>query len=61
MTRDKIKNKIQLEIINVNKTITNKKRGIESKRKNKMKGWYEFFHGQHAIQEKKRKKKGKKK
>jgi hypothetical protein len=31
MTRDKIKNKIQLEIINVNKTITNKRRGTESK------------------------------
>jgi hypothetical protein len=29
MTSDKIKNKIQLEIINVNKTITNKKKGIE--------------------------------
>jgi hypothetical protein len=31
MTRDKIKNKTQLEIINVNKTITNKRRGTESK------------------------------
>jgi hypothetical protein len=33
MTRDKIKNKTQLEIINVNKTITNKRRGTESKEK----------------------------
>jgi hypothetical protein len=32
MTRGKIKkNKTQLEIINVNKTITNKRRGTESK------------------------------
>jgi hypothetical protein len=31
MIRDEIENKIQLEIINVNKTITNKKRGTESK------------------------------
>ena len=31
MTRNKIKNKIKLEIINVNKIITNKRRGTESK------------------------------
>jgi hypothetical protein len=31
MIRDEIENKIQLEIINVNKTITNKRRGTESK------------------------------
>jgi hypothetical protein len=31
MTRDEIKNKIQLEIINVNKTIANKIRETESK------------------------------
>ena len=31
MTRDKIKNKTQLEIINVNKTIINKRRWTESK------------------------------
>jgi hypothetical protein len=31
MTRDGIKNKIQLEIINVNKTIANKRRWTESK------------------------------
>jgi hypothetical protein len=31
MTRDEIKNKIQLEIINVNKTISNKIRETESK------------------------------
>jgi len=31
MIRDEIENKIQLEIINVNKTITNKKKGTESK------------------------------
>jgi hypothetical protein len=30
---DEIKNKIQLEIININKIIENKKRGIESKEK----------------------------
>jgi hypothetical protein len=33
MTRDWIENKIQWEIINVNKTIANKRRGIESKEK----------------------------
>jgi hypothetical protein len=33
MIRDEIKNKIQLETINVNKTIANKRRGIESKEK----------------------------
>jgi hypothetical protein len=32
MTKDKIKNKTQLEIINVNKTITNKRRGTELKK-----------------------------
>ena len=32
-----------MEIINVNKTIANKRRGIESKEKNKLKGWYDFF------------------
>jgi hypothetical protein len=31
MTRDEMENKIQLEIINVNKTIANKRRGTESK------------------------------
>jgi hypothetical protein len=31
MTRDEMKNKIQLKIINVNKTIANKKRETESK------------------------------
>jgi len=33
MSMDEIKNKIQLEIININKIIENKKRGIESKEK----------------------------
>jgi uncharacterized protein YeeX (DUF496 family) len=33
MTRDEIKNKIQLEITNVNKKISNKRRGIEFKDK----------------------------
>jgi hypothetical protein len=33
MIRDEIKNKIQLETINVNKTIENKRRWIESKEK----------------------------
>jgi hypothetical protein len=33
MTRDEIKNKIQLEIINVNTKITNKRRETESKEK----------------------------
>ena len=32
-TRDEIKNKIQLEIINVNKTIAIMRRGTESKEK----------------------------
>jgi hypothetical protein len=33
MTKDEIENKIQLEIINVNKTIANNRRGTESKEK----------------------------
>jgi hypothetical protein len=33
MTNDEIKNKIQLEIINVNRTIGNKKRWTKSKEK----------------------------
>ena len=33
MIKNEIKNKIQLEIINVNKIITNKRRMIESKGK----------------------------
>jgi hypothetical protein len=33
MTRDEIKNKIQLEITNVNKKIANKRTGIEFKDK----------------------------
>jgi len=33
MTRDEIKNKIQLEIINVNTEITNKRRETKSKEK----------------------------
>jgi len=33
MIRNGIENKIQLETINVNKTIANKRKGIESKEK----------------------------
>jgi hypothetical protein len=33
MTKDEIENKIQLEIINVNKIIANNRRGTESKEK----------------------------
>ena len=33
MNRDEIKNKIQLEIINVNKNIANKKKGLNLKKK----------------------------
>jgi hypothetical protein len=33
MTKDEIENKIQLEIINVNKTIANNRRGTKSKEK----------------------------
>jgi hypothetical protein len=33
INRDEIKNKIQLEIINVNKKITNKKKGLNPKKK----------------------------
>jgi hypothetical protein len=33
MTRNGIENKIQLEIINANKIITNKRRGTKSKEK----------------------------
>jgi len=43
MTRDKIKNKTQLEIINVNKTITNKRRGTESKEEIKWRIGMNFF------------------
>jgi hypothetical protein len=32
-TRNEIENKIQLEIINVNKTIANKKKGLNQKKK----------------------------
>jgi hypothetical protein len=38
MTRDEIENKIQLEIINVNKTITIKRRDDESKEKKIIEG-----------------------
>jgi len=60
MSRYKIKNKIQLETINVNKIITNKRRGNKSKEKNKLMGLYEFLHCQHIIWGRKRKKKRKK-
>jgi len=43
MTRDKIKNKTQLEIINVNKTIINKRRGTESKEGIKWRTRMNFF------------------
>jgi len=33
MIRDEIENKIQLKIINVNKTIANKRKGTKSKKK----------------------------
>ena len=33
MTNDEIKNEIQLEIINVNRTIANKKDGLNQKKK----------------------------
>ena len=59
MTKDEIENKIQLEIINVNKTIANKRRRIEPK-KNKMKGLYDFLHGWNAIRRRKRRKRKKK-
>jgi len=39
MIKDEIENKIQLETININKTIANKRRGTKSKEKNKLKGW----------------------
>jgi hypothetical protein len=38
MIKDEIKNKTQLETINVNKTIANKRRETISKEKNKLKG-----------------------
>jgi len=49
MIRDEIKNKIQLETINVNKTIENKRRWIESKEKINWRADINFLHGQHAI------------
>jgi hypothetical protein len=39
MIKDEIENKIQLETININKTIANKRRGTKSKEKNKLKAW----------------------
>jgi hypothetical protein len=39
MIKDEIENKIQLETININKTIANKRRGTKLKEKNKLKGW----------------------
>jgi len=59
MSRHKMKNKIQLETINVNKIISNKRRGNKSKEKNKLMGWYEFLHCQHIIQGRKRRKRKK--
>jgi len=35
MIKDEIENKIQLETININKTIANKRRGTKSKEKKK--------------------------
>lgn len=49
MIGDEIENKIQLKIINTNKTIINKRKGTTSKEKSKLKGWYEFLHGHHTI------------
>jgi hypothetical protein len=61
MSRHKIENKIQLETINVNKTIANKRRENKSKEKNKLMGWYEFLHSQHVIRGRKRRKRKKRK
>ena len=58
-TRDEIKNKNQLETINVNKTILIKRRMIDQKKKNKLKGWYNFLHDQHVIWGRKRRKRNK--
>ena len=40
MTNDEIKNEIQLEIINVNRTIANKKRWTKSKEKINWRAWF---------------------
>jgi hypothetical protein len=61
MIGDEIENKIQLKIINVNKTIINKRKGNKSKEKSKLKGWYEFLHGQHTILRRKIRKRKKEK
>jgi hypothetical protein len=59
MTRDEIKNKIQLETTNV-KNIVNKRRWIESKKK-QLKARFDFLHGLHTNPRRKRRKIKKKK
>ena len=46
---------------NVNKTIANKRRGIESKEKNNLKGWYDFFMASTKSKEERKEKEIKKK
>ena len=60
MTKDKIQNKIQLEIINVNKIIANKRRETESKEEIKWRIGMNFFMTSMHFEEKKREKKERK-
>ena len=61
MTKDKIQNKIQLEIINVNKTIANKRRETETKEEIKWRIGMNFFMASMHFEKKKGKRKKEKK
>jgi hypothetical protein len=57
MIKDKIQNKIQLEIININKTIANKRRETESKEEIKLRNGMNFFMASMQSEEKRKEKK----
>jgi hypothetical protein len=58
MTRDEIKNKIQLTTTNVNKKkLQIREEGLNRKKKKQLKGWFAFRHGLHANPKRKRRKK----
>lgn len=56
MTKDEIENKIQLEIIKVNKTIANNKRATESKEKINWRASMSFAWSAHNPRKKKKRK-----
>jgi len=61
MIRNGIKNKIQLETINVNKTIANKRRRIESKEKINWRAYMNFCMANTQSKEERERKEEKKK